>query len=180
MDHSLIFWKSVILGCVFLTCLSRLPLPMNALPHWLQPNGFSPVWERRCDTKWPFDMKSLGHRSQRNGRSALTPLLWLRWWNSRLPFNGNDLPHSSHAYGRSPVWQRLQLGWGFCLAFSLNDDDKWKMSCTHLMWLIRCSFLVNGLLQMVHTWGLSPEWCFKWLVRCSFRVNVYKSRNRIE
>lgn len=132
----LMFWKSVMLGCVFFTCLSRLPLPMNAFPHWLHPNGFSPVGfsdsnihcarkipfqmneyrtieclpvcDRRCDTKWPFDIKSLGHKSHRNGRSALTPLLWLRWWNNKLPFNGNDLPHSSQAYGRSPVWHRLQ------------------------------------------------------------------------
>lgn len=56
----------------------------------------------------PFDMKSLGHRSHWKFRSALMPLLWLRWWNSRLPFSGNDLPHSSHAYGRSPVWHRLK------------------------------------------------------------------------
>lgn len=172
-SNSLMFWKSVMFGCVFLTCLSRFPLPINALPHWLQPNGFSPVWERRCDTKWPFDIKSLGQRSQRKGRSALTPLLWLRWWNKRLPFSGNDLPHSSHAYGRSPVWQRLKCK--RCYVRALDGSDRLCIvhtHNTHLIWLIKCSLRVNGLLQIVHTCGLSPEWCFKWLVRCSFLVNV--------
>lgn len=42
----------------------------------------------------------------------------------------------------------------------------------YLIWAIRCSLRVNGLLQTVHTCGLSPEWCFKWLVRCSRRVNT--------
>lgn len=95
-------------GCAFFTWRKRLPLPMNALPHWLQLNGFSPVWDRRWDTKWPLDIKSFGQRSQRNGRSALMPLLWLRLWNSKFPFRGKDFPHSSHSYGRSPVWQRLE------------------------------------------------------------------------
>lgn len=101
--------ESARFGCVFLTWRNKLPLPMNAFPHWLQLNGFSPVWDRRCDTKCPLEMKSFGQRSQRNGRSAFMPLLWLRLWNRRFPFNGNDLPHSSHSYGRSPVWQRLKI-----------------------------------------------------------------------
>lgn len=126
-DHILMVWMSDIFGCVFLTWRKRFPFPMNALPHWLQPNGFSPVckssfiyfntkiiqwgkcrkfseilkwltWLRRCETKWPFEMKSLGHKSQRNGRSAFTPLLWLRWWKSRFPLRGNAFPHVSQAY----------------------------------------------------------------------------------
>lgn len=42
-DDLLMVWMSVILGCVFLTWRNRFPFPMNAFPHWLQPNGFSPV-----------------------------------------------------------------------------------------------------------------------------------------
>lgn len=62
---------------------------------------------------------------------------------------------------------------GFCYFFLLLQQTDQQRP--HLMWLIKCSFLVNGLLQIVHTCGLSPEWCFKWLVRCSFLVNVWKS-----
>lgn len=43
---------------------------------------------------------------------------------------------------------------------------------SYLMWAIKCSLRVNGLLQTVQTCGLSPEWCFKWLVRCSRLVNT--------
>lgn len=35
--------ESARFGCVFLTWRNKLPLPMNAFPHWLQLNGFSPV-----------------------------------------------------------------------------------------------------------------------------------------
>lgn len=107
--YLLILWISVIFGCVFLMWRSRFPFPINAFPHWLHPKGFSPVCDRLCETKWPFDIKSFGHKSQRNGRSALTPLLWLRLWNNKFPFRGNDLPHSSHSYGLSPVWHRLKF-----------------------------------------------------------------------
>lgn len=96
------------------------------------------TWLRRCETKWPFEMKSFGHRSQRNGRSAFTPLLWLRWWKSRFPLSGNDFPHVSQAYGRSPVWQRL-------------------------IWLTSDSLRENDLLHTVQINGLSGEWCC-WMV----------------
>lgn len=124
-------------------------------------------------------MKSLGHRSHWKFLSALMPLLWLRWWNSKFPFNGNDLPHSSHAYGRSPVWHRLKRT---CKLFYNRHDwipTEFCIMPTNLIWLIRCSLRVNGLLHTVHTCGLSPEWCRKWLVKCSFRVNVLAQNSHL-
>lgn len=122
----------------------------------------------------PFEMKSFGHKSHWKGRSAFTPLLWLRWWNNRFPFSGKDLPHSSHAYGLSPVWQRLKYNWLILFEIIRNKirNRNGNEHETNLMWLIKCSFRVNGLLHTVHTCGLSPEWCFKWLDKCSFLVNV--------
>lgn len=43
---------------------------------------------------------------------------------------------------------------------------------THLIWLIRCSFLVNVLLHTLQQCGLSPLCWRMWLLRCSLRVNV--------
>lgn len=90
----------------FLKCRIRLPFSTNDLLHCGQEKGFSPLCDLRCVTKLPSQIKSLGQRSQRKGRFAAVPLLWLRIWNSKLPLSGKLLPHSSHENGLSPGHRR--------------------------------------------------------------------------
>lgn len=125
-------------GCIFFTRRDRWTLR----PYW--------VWERRWATKLPLDRKSLGHKSQRNGRSALLLSLWLRWWNRRLPFDGNVLPHSPHTYGRSPVWQQLEF----------HKNHLVRVAFVWLQWIdFRWSLTSCGWLNIPSSWMVYCKWC---------------------
>lgn len=132
------------------------------------------VWLRRCDTKCPLHMKSLGHRSHRNGRSAGMPFWWDLWWNRRLPLRRNALPQSVHTYGQSRGWVNMCSSNG-----SLAENTSEQMiqlysapgACWRT-WRFRCSLRAKVRLQNSQACGDSPVWIRIWQVRCSLRVNV--------
>lgn len=139
----------------------------------VRPNVIDRLW----DTKCPLHMKSLGQRSQRNGLSALLPLLCERIWNNRLPFKGKLLPHSVHTNGRSPVWHRIWF-----TRCSCNKEGKRNFEWVQLVNLIinnarvkienQRTFLVNGFEHTLQQCDESPVCWRRWLLRCSFLVNV--------
>ena len=57
--------------CTILWCSFNVPICEKHFGHWLQENGFSPVWILRCLSKWLFCLKAFGQRLQGYGFSSV-------------------------------------------------------------------------------------------------------------
>lgn len=107
----------------------------------------------------PLQIKSLEHRSQWNGRSALAPLLWDLIWKRRLPFKGKAFGQTVHTKGLSVVWvlAMCDIKFSFLLKILSQIWQLWESELCWDMWDFKCSFLVKIFWQYWHLCGESLE-----------------------
>ena len=86
-----------------LLCTTSSLLVLNALRHWSQGKGFSPLWFLLCNTRWGLCLNAFGHWWQGKGFSPV----WVLLCTTSLPTSLNVLGHWSHWNGLSPVWVLL-------------------------------------------------------------------------
>jgi len=143
-------------------CLFRLLFMLNALSHWEQLKGFSPV----CLREWTVNSEAERNALLQLSHIKLLLPVWVMRCDLRAALVGNNFPHSGHALNPSLVWIRpcrlseLNVGYNF----SQCVHSKVLLSVwIFLVWVVKQNLDLNVLGQMVHGNSLALEWtnpCF--------------------